>query len=379
MPRILNSLYARFWLAANKSSVPQYQGQLQQILLAHENQAVVIFPPGLGWVIQLFQRPQQLAQALARQGVLVFYIEPVHPSSKKGFQQKDENLYLCHVPLETFRILDAPYLHVMTWNERAVQRFNRPMIIYDYLDDLDAFQGDRRRLESAHQKLLRDASLVLATARRLFEQIQVTRPDALLVPNGVDFDHFSSPKKCESWAVPADLAPILAERKPVVGYHGALARWFDFTLFEKVVLNRQDLNFVLVGPEIDNSLRDSSLLNLKNTHWLGTKPYQELPGYVRCFDVAVIPFKVNQITHSTSPLKLYEYLAAGKPVVITPMEESLRLGAALPAEGVDEFCRQLDRAMQLRGDANYLDHLQQIAQENTWDRRASQILQALHT
>jgi glycosyltransferase involved in cell wall biosynthesis len=378
MPRILNSIYSRVWVAANRFSIPLYQGQLRQVLQEHEGQGVILFPPGLGWVIQLFQRPQQLALALARQGALVFYLEPVHPSSSKGFHRKEENLYLCHLPLETFRILERVYVHVMTWNAGAVNRFNHPQVIYDYVDDLDAFEGNRSRLERNHRQMLVQARLVLATAKRLFQEVQAARPDSLWVPNGVDYAHFAPLKQAGSRPVPGDLAPILAQGKPVIGYHGALARWFDFELVEVLAQKRQDLNFVLIGPDIDRSMRDSGLLKVQNIHWLGVKTYQELPGYVSRFDAAVIPFKLNEITHSTSPIKLYEYLAAGKPVVITPMQESMRLEAALPAQGVDEFSRQLDRALQLSGDASYLNHLEQVAQENTWDQRARQILEALH-
>ncbi len=377
MARFLNSIYARVWLAANKASIPAYQGQLQQILEAKEDKPVVIFPPGLGWVIQLFQRPQQLALALARQGALVFYLEPVHPSTSRGFHQKADNFYLCHMPLETFRILEEPYVHVMTWNARAAGKFNGPRVIYDYVDDLDAFEGSRERLESDHQQMLKNAYLVLATARRLFQAIQLARPDALLVPNGVDYNHFSPLKLEGILPVPADLDPVLAIRKPLVGYHGALARWFDYELFEQVALKRQDLTFLLIGPDIDGSLRDSDLLKVQNIHWLGVKSYQELPEYVSHFDAAVIPFKLNEITHSTSPIKLYEYLAAGKPVVMTPMQESVQLNVALHAREVEEFCRQLDHALLLKTDQKYINRLKQIALSNTWDARARQILQAL--
>jgi glycosyltransferase involved in cell wall biosynthesis len=376
MSNILNSLYARIWSATNRVNIPLFRSQLQQILRENESQPVVIFPPGLGWVIQLFQRPQQLALALGRQGALVFYVEPIHPSSSRGIHRKGENFYICHIPLESFQILERPYVHVMTWNARAAQSFNRPRIIYDYVDDLDAFEGNREKMESDHRQMVKDAWLVLATARRLFQEVQVTRPDSLLVPNGVDYDHFSPRDQDISRPVPGDLAPILAESKPIIGYHGALAHWFDFELFEIVAFNRQDLKFVLIGPDVDNSLRNSGLLKGRNIHWLGMKSYQELPEYVRKFDVAIIPFKLNEITHSTSPIKLYEYMAAGKPVVITPMQESASLGSALLAEGMGEFCHQLEKALTLKDDAAYTTRLRQIALQNTWNQRASQILKA---
>jgi glycosyltransferase involved in cell wall biosynthesis len=379
MSRIFNHVYARVWLAANRFSVPTYQLQLKKIIQASSSRQVVIFPPGLGWKIQLFQRPQQLALALARQGALVFYMEPVHPTSTRGFHSYSENLFLCHVPPGTFHVLAEPYVHVMTWNTRAVRGFDRPRVIYDYVDDLDAFEGDRGRLENDHRAMLATAWLVLATADRLFQEVLEVRSDALYVPNGVDTRHFSQSSRAGSLSVPGDLAPILAQKKPVVGYHGALAGWFDYDLFQEVALQRQDLNFVLIGPEMGSSLQDSELLKLKNMFWLGQKTYPELPAYVSNFDIAVIPFKLNEITHATSPIKLYEYLAAGKPVVITPMQESMRLKAALVAHEVEDFCRKLDQALILKSDLDYLNELNQIAQENTWDKRALQVLQALHS
>jgi glycosyltransferase involved in cell wall biosynthesis len=378
MSRIFNHVYARVWLAANRFSVRAYQSQLKKIIQASGSRLVVIFPPGLGWKIQLFQRPQQLALALARQGALVFYMEPVHPTSTRGFHSYSENLFLCHVPPQAFRVLAEPHVHVMTWNARAVQDFDRPRVIYDYVDDLEAFEGDRRRLENDHQAVLATAWLVLATANRLFQEVLAVRPDTLYVPNGVDTRHFSQASRTGSVPAPDDLAPILAQKKPVIGYHGALAPWFDYALFQEVALQRQDLNFVLIGPQMGSSLQDSGLLKLKNVHWLGQKTYPELPSYVSNFDIAVIPFKLNEITHATSPIKLYEYLAAGKPVVITPMQESMRLNAALVAQGVEDFCRKIDRALILKSDPVYLNELNQMAQENTWDKRARQILQALH-
>jgi glycosyltransferase involved in cell wall biosynthesis len=379
MSRIFNHVYARVWLAANRFSVPAYQAQLKKIIQTSGSRQVVIFPPGLGWKIQLFQRPQQLALALARQGALVFYMEPVHPTSTRGFHSYSENLFLCHVPPGTFRVLAEPHVHVMTWNSRAVRGFDRPRVIYDYVDDLDAFEGDRRRLEYEHRAMLASARLVLATANRLFQEVLAVRPDALYVPNGVDVRHFSQASRAASFSAPGDLATILAQKKPVVGYHGALASWFDYDLFQEVALRRQDLNFVLIGPEMSSSLQDSGLLNLNNVHWLGQKTYPELPAYVSSFDIAVIPFKLNEITHATSPIKLYEYLAASKPVVITPMQESLRLNAALVAYELDDFCRKIDKALILKSDLDYLNELFQIAQENTWDMRALQVLQALHS
>ena len=163
----------------------------------------------------------------------------------------------------------------------------------------------------------------------------------------------------------------------MIGYYGALARWFDYPLVEAVATSRPDLVFILIGLDYDGSLKASGLLNLPNVHWLGLRNYSDLPRYLHSFDVAMIPFELNTITHATSPLKLFEYLAGGKPVVVTPMQESLRYEGVLVASNPGEFSRQLDRALELRSSPDYLALIDRVARENTWEVRARHILEAL--
>src|SRR5207253_9623223 len=122
-------------------------------------------------------------------------------------------------------------------------------------------------------------------------------------------------------AVPVPNDPVLARLlnsgRPLAGYFGALASWFDYALLDEVARRRPDWNFLLIGPNYDGSLDDQALLRRANVHWVGRQPYELLPGYLRAMDCALIPFLLNDITMATSPLKLYEYLAAGKPVITT--------------------------------------------------------------
>ncbi len=217
---------------------------------------------------------------------------------------------------------------------------------------------------------------MVATAQRLYDQVHPLRPDALLCPNGVDYDHIIRGRQPAS-PPPADIDPILEQGKPIVGYYGALARWFDYELLLNLAGLRPDLAFVLVGPDYDNTLEPSGLLEYPNVHWLGVKPYEQIPHYLQFFDVATIPFQLNEITHSTSPLKLFEYMAGGKPVVITAMHESMRYPGVLVAHGVADFSEKIDQALALKTEAGYLRQIDRVARENTWDARARQILDAL--
>ncbi len=127
----------------------------------------------------------------------------------------------------------------------------------------------------------------------------------------------------------------------------------------------------------DGSLDRSRILELKNVHWLGMKPYDQLFRYVWRFDVATIPFKVNNITLATSPIKLFEYMACQKPVVTSALPECRRFAEVLAAETKDQFVSYLDTALGRKNDSAYLRSLQRVALENTWESRVKLIISRL--
>jgi hypothetical protein len=141
-------------------------------------------------------------------------------------------------------------------------------------------------------------------------------------------------------------------------------------------LERPDWQFILIGPDHDHSL-PSSLLGLPNLHWLGSRPYAQLPDYLKFFNAALIPFHLNPITMAASPLKLYEYLAAGKAVISTPIHEATQLPGILLAQDAAGFSSQLHQAYVLDQDATYLAHSDHLARQNTWDMRAKLIINSL--
>lgn len=349
--------------------------ELDDILRQHSAaEATIIFPPSLDWHTQLFQRPQHLALSLAQQGALVFYLQLLLDPDAPPFTEIAPRLYLCNTPVEAFEDLPQPLIYILTWNRKFIQAFDRPRLIYDYVDEVEVFDGDPVQLLQEHRALVESATLVLATAVNLYESTIAIRPDVLLCPNGVSYQHFAG--VCEGdgdQPPPDDLLPMLAAGRPIVGYYGALAEWFDYALLGQVAKARPDFSFLLIGPDYDSTL-PPDLVALPNVYWLDARPYAALPAYLRHFDVAMIPFQLNAITHATSPLKLFEYMAACKPVVITPMQESMRYTGVLVARDALEFSDQLDRAFELRQDQSYLDTLKQVAQENTWEARARQIL-----
>jgi glycosyltransferase involved in cell wall biosynthesis len=224
--------------------------------------------------------------------------------------------------------------------------------------------------------LLRRAEVVTATASQLHESLQPLRPDVILSPNAVDFS-FMQRRLAETSAPPEELARFVQHGRRIVGYYGALAKWLDYALLADAAGLRPQYQFVLVGPEYDSALQRSRLLDLPNVSWLGARPYASLPAYLRYFDVAVIPFKLNAVTQAVSPIKLYEYLAAGKPVVATPTRECMGIAGVLLASRAEEFAARLDEALVMGAAPAYQAQAVQFAAENTWEARAVQLLAAL--
>jgi hypothetical protein len=163
----------------------------------------------------------------------------------------------------------------------------------------------------------------------------------------------------------------------VIGYTGALAEWFDYELLTGVCRKCPDLEFVLVGSDYDGSIHRSELLECENLTWLGHKPYQQLFAYTWRFDATIIPFRVNQITMATSPVKLFEYFACRKVVVSTPLPECLNYPEIFIGKSADEFTAKLREALRVSHQAQLTRRLDEIARQNTWDARVSSILKKL--
>jgi len=373
----MKQAFARIQRVVQRKALNACSEQIENIVCQHHDvRHVLVFAPSLKWDFELFQRPQQLAIALARQGVLVFYMEP-HVTQSYKIIPMENHLYRCEVPSEAFERVSAPLVYILCWNTEYLKGFTAPRLIYDYIDELTVFAGDQKEIALNHGELLVSASLTIATADRLYRDAVRVRPDCLFCPNGVAYDHFARSRERRAVLPPEPLLPVVAAGKPIIGYYGALACWFDYDLLKAVAVQREDLSFVLIGPNYDNSFPRSGLSQLSNVTWLGVQPYSDLPDFLSYFDVATIPFLVNDITHSTSPLKLFEYMAGGKPVVATAMHETMRYEGVLVANGAAEFSSKLDEALRLATDPQYLAVIDRVARENTWNTRAVSILQAL--
>ena len=340
-----------------------------------ESRGVVIFLLNVEWHLPLFQRPQQLAQALARLGYTVVYDNS--NQGDPGWEEIEPRLFLYNGVAENLHQLPDPLVWALTYNwERAAAYPEGARTLYDWIDELDVFDGyDLKKLERLHALALSNAAMTSASARSLLEKASRQRPDTMYVPNGVEFEHFAN------WDVSSPAHPtlqrMLAEGSPIAGYYGAIARWMDYDLLTEVAQNRRDWNFLLIGPAYDRSARNRSLFSLPNVEWISAQPYQDLPRWLQTFDVAMIPFVVNEITVSTSPLKLFEYFAGGKPVVCSQMPEVVAFSEVHPYCDAEGMSRALDRALADSKDPEFRLRLRGRGEENSWLARARTIVEMI--
>ncbi len=343
---------------------------------------VIVFPPTLDWHIPLFQRPQQMARAYSeKENTLVLYLTSNLAHDRVGsVQPVSETLWLVNGSLARFlpallcgaeeTILSLSW----TANRRYVSLLHPDKLIYEYIDELEIFDGYDEQMRRDHLALLRRADLTVCTAARLLAQVSGAVRASLYSPNAGDYDFFSQTPQTP----PAQAAAAPAsEYSFTLGYYGALAEWFDYDLIGFAADASPDWLFLLIGMDYDGSLRRSCVLERHNVRWIPPQPYERLPSFLRVFDLALIPFVLNDVTLSTSPVKLYEYMAAQKPILCSKMPECMRYRSVETYSDAADFLRKAASLLERRDDAELLELLKTEAQANTWSARADEILRAL--
>lgn len=214
-------------------------------------------------------------------------------------------------------------------------------VVYYCVDDYAAFDGfDAALIESLEKRTLDACDRVAATSRVLHARLGAPRRDVLLCPHGVEFEHFAAAARLTTHEQPDDVRAIPAPR---LGYMGQVAEYFDIELVTHAARRRPHWSFVLLG---DVRRPVEPLRRLPNVHVLGPRAYAELPRYCAAFDVGVIPFENTRLVRAVNPIKLREYLAAGLPVVSTPMQDVDRYAPAVRvAERPDDFVAACDAAL----------------------------------
>jgi glycosyltransferase involved in cell wall biosynthesis len=274
-----------------------------------------------------------------------------------------------------YRVIRLKPQILWTYSPLTAELYDLPayaLVVYHAVDDMKKQPGmPSKAIANGELQLAKKADLIFTTAPRLQAFYKNFNPSTFFYPNVADFDHFNSALDPDTH-VPDD---INALARPIIGFVGAISSYkLDFGLIATLARCHPNWSFVLIGEVGEGDpLTDASLLDhLPNVHILGGRPYASLPGYLKAVDVAILPSLINDYTRSMFPMKFFEYLASGKPVVSTDIPALSAYGhvAALCSDSTD-FTKAIRVA--LDGKAPALELRLAAAREHTYDIRTSRM------
>lgn len=370
----LRSRNARTVIKPGDLSADQFH---DQVLSAVDHRLVIIFEPNVDWGITLFQRPHHMALALGRLDCLVIF--QTIGDDILGFRQVAENVWIAN----DSSVKDIPAAvrcfsstSLLATGDAMRMASEKGRVVYEYIDHIDASisggKGAIRRLQELKSAAFEGvADVVVSSAATLHQEAlsECGEAHCVCVPNGVDVAHYRSAAQAPV-VLPQKLAEFRGKYSSVVGYFGAIAPWLWYEVVELVCAAMPDVGFVFIGPDYSGCV--PLLPQRGNVLYLGPVKYSELPAYARLFDACFIPFKPGDVARSTSPLKLYEYFALEKPVVVTAdMNECTAYSEVFSGGNCAELVEAIRQALAIRDDEVYRARLRALADQNSWNVRAS--------
>ena len=237
------------------------------------------------------------------------------------------------------------------------------LVIYHVVDEFSAFSDASAHVAELEERLLRRADLVIASAEKLLASKSKVNRNTVMVRHGVDFAHFEKALSPDT-RIPADLAAL---QRPVIGFFGLIADWIDLELVREVADAYPHASVVLIGKCVTSL---APIEGARNVHVLGRKPYADLPGYCRGFDVAITPFRLNELALNSNPLKAREYVAAGLPNVCTDLPELRATPGCTIARTRAEFVAEVGKALDDGGPAR--ERAERVRGES-WEAKVEEI------
>jgi glycosyltransferase involved in cell wall biosynthesis len=351
----------------------------------------------------VFQRPQHLMSRFAREMTVIFWEEPIEIGARETAYLKVREaeeapglrIVVPHLPqgmpedareAALSRLLDA---HLASLRGPLVAWYYTPMMltfsrhitpdltVYDAMDELSKFKFAPEHLLSFEQELIDRADIVFTGGSSLYEAKKDRHSNVHCFPSSVDRCHFAKARARQF--DPADQEDL---PKPRLGFYGVIDERFDTELLAKVAEMRPDWSFVMVGPVV--KIAEEDLPRRPNIHYLGSKTYEQLPSYLSGWDVALMPFAMNESTQFISPTKTPEYLAGGKPVVSTPVKDVVRhygkLQGVKIASTAEEFVAACDEALELshNPESGWLAEADLMLSASSWDTTQARMAGLVH-
>ena len=351
----------------------------------------------------VWQRPQQLMSRFARDRKVYFIEEPIHPEGAgeppngARFERRESEGVTVLQPVcrdlgpgpATAEKLDAMYARLSrelvdqdglrgytAWFYTpmlfpAIKGLEPSLVVYDAMDELSLFKGAPPELLPRERELLDRADVVFTGGVSLGKAKAQHHANVHAFPSGVDAAHYAQALRPDT-KVPDDLAALPTPR---IGFFGVIDERTDLELLRRASELRPNYQFVMLGPVV--KIDPAELPQLPNLHYLGQKQYRDLPGYVKGFDVCMMPFALNDATKFISPTKTLEYMAAHKPIVSTPVADVV--GSYADAVAIcgtpEEFVGAIDAALKETGEERErrVVREKQTLERNSWDSIAERM------
>jgi len=313
------------------------------------------------------QRPQHIATHMSNYFPTFYFTGAlfVNDDNIKGIDEIKDNFFLINDGINGNSIFDLKKKIIYTYwpidHYFYIKDDEESFLIYDCLDEIDITPRFNSDTIDKHAFMLKRADLILASSDKLYEKIpDIYKQKSLLITNGVNVEHFN-----------INHNELYIENKEyTVGFYGALEKWIDIDLIEKIAKG-DNLKVKLIGPIVDpefNRLKQNPHIEM-----LGHQPYEKLPTLTHDVDIFILPFKVNELTKSVSPVKLYEYFASGKPVVSTSLPECMKYDTVFVMDK-DNCVIKIEEAIRCLGDKEYIEKSKNYAKENSWDIKVKAIV-----
>lgn len=323
----------------------------------------------------VYQRPQHIIGRLATNLKVLFIEEPLlNPDSNRSGNLivMNDNLHILQPNVQNIESIAHIIPEYVTNKSVPVGWFYSPSfspllkhinfqtVIYDCMEEPSLIKGDSKDAINQEKYLMSRADIIFTNGRSLYESKKQYHSNVHLFLGSVDKSHFS---KASNWnTVPDDIAHI---QSPIVGYYGIIDERIDFSLLHETALKLPNVSFVMIGPlmaDVQNLPKEA------NIHYLDMKSYDEMPHYLKAFDIAMMPFVVSDATKYISPAKTLEYMAAGKPIISTKTGDVVDYRICVNViETAEEFCNAitflLDRMDRLSLEMEYYS----ILKKTSWD------------
>jgi len=349
----------------------------------------------LRWAF-VFQRPQHLMTRFAREGRVFFWEEPfyldgldaprlhVETCAETGvtvlrpeLRAEDDRVHDCErLKMLLDRFIASTEGPLVRWYYTPMmlpfsEHVAAECVVYDCMDELANFKNAPPELLPLEQRLIQQADLVFTGGYSLYEAKRDRHPSVHPFPSSVDVAHFARARG--EGVDPADQTGL---PRPRLGFYGVVDERMDLALLDAVAVAHPEWAIVVVGPVV--KISEADLPRRANIHYLGGKSYAELPDYLRGWDVALMPFAINDATRFISPTKTPEYLAAGRPVVSTPIKDVIRhygdVDAVAIADTPEAFIAACERALALAATGEgWRQQVADLLAEMSWDRTQAQM------